>query len=377
MTMGIKKATSLFIFGALSIPLGGPPIFFINGLAAGFGFNRSIKIPSIEGVMDFPLVSGVVNGTLTSGGNDPATALKKLSEIIAPEIGEYWLAAGLKFTSYELINTAALLFVSFGKDFEINLLGLSYASLPPLLKKDDALAYFELAIKVSFKPSEGIISAEAQLTPNSFVLTKDCKLTGGFAFYLWYKDITQTIDGKEVPIPAGQFVITLGGYHPRFVAPAYFPVVPRLGIQWNIDVGVGKLSITGGAYFALVPTAIMAGGYLKVVFEAGPIKAWLNAYADFLIQWHPFYFNIGIGVTIGVSFGTTIAGVSVTLKFEVGADLLLQGPPVNGYAKVKVVVVSFTIPIGDKETKTKNTLIDEWGDFATSFLPSDKANDGG
>ncbi len=363
-----KNVTSLFIFGALDAPLGGVPAFFITGVAAGFGYNRSIKIPEVDKVMDFPLVSGVLNGTLT-GSNDPANALAELANVVAPEVGQYWLAAGLKFKSFELINTAAVLFISFGKNFEIDLLGLSYASLPPELPKDSALAYFELAIKVSFKPSEGIISVEAQLTPNSFVLTKECKLTGGFAFFLWYKNITQTIGGKPVDIPAGQFVITLGGYHPQFQAPAYYPTVPRLGFQWIMDVSVGKVSITGGAYFAICPTAIMAGGYLKVLFEAGPLKAWLDAYANFLIEWKPFFFSVDIGITIGASFGFTVSGVSITIKAELGAKLHLEGPPINGQVEVDWYVISFTIPIGDKKTETNDANLKSWDAFANSFLP--------
>lgn len=362
---GAGTAPSLFVFGVLNMPLGGPPAFFVTGIAAGFSYNRSIQIPSIEEVQGFPLVKGVVDGSFTS--SDPIQALTDISAIVKPEIGQYWVAAGLKFKSFELINTVALLFLSFGKEWEINLLGLSYATLPPEIP-DVALAYFELAIKVSFKPEVGIISAEARLTPNSYVLSRDCKVTGGFAFYLWYKDITT----KDYKISAGDFVITLGGYHPAFAKPVYYPDVPRLGMQWKMDISVGKISVGGGAYFALCPTAIMAGGYINVSFEMGSLSAWLNAYANFLIEWKPFYFNVGIGITVGVSFGTTIAGVSVTLKAELGAKLNLEGPPTHGSVEVNWYVISFTIPIGQGETAKDNQLT--WDLFAKSFLPANSTD---
>ncbi len=367
-TSGGDKATSLFIFAALNTPLGGLPAFFVTGLAAGFGYNRSLLLPPVEEVVSFEMVAGVLDGTLTES-NDPGTALAHLSEVVPPRVGEYWLAAGLKFRSFELINTAALIFVKFGKEFEIDILALSYAALPPELAKVNALAYFELAIKAAFKPAVGILSVEAQLTPNSFVLAKDCKVTGGFALYLWYKDTEQTIDGKVVHIPKGQFVVTLGGYHPLFQPPAYYPQVPRLGIQWHIAVSVGKLSIDGGAYFAICPTAVMAGGYLRVLFVAGPLKAWLDAYANFLIEWKPFYFDVAIGVTIGASFGFKVAGVSITVTAELNATLNLAGPPVNGEVHVDWLVISFTIPFGDKQTATSANNLKSWDAFATSFLP--------
>ncbi|WDF57257.1 DUF6603 domain-containing protein [Mucilaginibacter sp. KACC 22063] len=364
-----NKEPSLFIFGVLNVPLGGPPAFFVTGIAAGFSYNRGLIIPAIDQVQNFPLVKGLSEGSFTS--NDPAEALKQLSDFVPPQIGQYWLAAGIKFKSFGLINTSALLFLSFGKEWELNILGLSYATLPPEIPQNLALAYFELAIKVSFKFTAGIISAEAQLTPNSFVLTRDCRVTGGFAFYLWYKK--QVTDAYTVN--AGDFVISLGGYHPAFAVPVYYPVVPRLGMVWKMEIAVGKISISGGAYFALCPTAVMAGGYLNVNFELGPLSAWLNAYANFLIEWNPFYFKVGIGVTVGVSFGTTIAGVSVTLSAELGTKLNLEGPPVHGSVEVDWYVISFTIPIGSGETATDDNPI-TWELFEQSFLPApEKSND--
>jgi hypothetical protein len=362
---GAPTAPSLFIFAVLTTPLGGPPAFFVTAIAAGFSYNRSIQLPPIDKVQDFPLVRGLSDGSF-SDGQDPTSGLEALAAVVKPEVGEYWLAAGVKFTSFELITSSVLLFLSFGKDWEVNILGLSFASLPPGIPKNAALAYFELALKISFKPAEGIISAEAQLTPNSFVLSTDCKVTGGFAFYLWYKDITT----PDYHIPQGDFVITLGGYHPAFQKPVYYPDVPRLGMQWKMEISVGKISINGGAYFALCPTAVMAGGYLNVTFEMGPLKAWLDAYANFLIEWKPFYFNVGIGITVGASFGTVIAGVSVTLKAELGAKLNLEGPPTHGSVEVDWYVISFTIPIGSGKNATDDNNLN-WKGFAEAFLPAD------
>jgi hypothetical protein len=364
-----EDVTSLFIFGALNTPLGGPPAFFINGLAAGFGFNRGIKIPPVEEVMNFPLVTGVLNGSFSSG-DSPESGLAALGDLVPPVVGEYWVAAGLKFKSFELINTAALLFIQFGNNFEINILGLSYAALPPEVEKESALAYFELAIKVSIKPSAGVVSVEAQLTPNSFILSKECKVTGGFAFYLWYKNTTQLVDGEEVPVPSGQFVVSLGGYHPKFKAPKYYPKVPRLGLQWKMDFGIASVSITGETYFAICPTAVMAGGYLDATFKAGPLKAWFNAYANFLIEWKPFYFSVEIGITVGASFGTTIGGVDITLSVQMSAMLELAGPPIGGKVAVDWTVISFTIPFGDKDPETSPNNLASWDAFADSFLPN-------
>ncbi|MEM9599089.1 MAG: DUF6603 domain-containing protein, partial [Acidobacteriota bacterium] len=220
-------------------------------------------------------------------------------------------------------------------------------------------------LAVVFKPEDGVLSAQAQLTPNSFVLVQECRVTGGFAAVLWFKDI----ETPEATIPAGQFVISLGGYHPAFDAPSFFPVVPRLGLSWKVEAPVGNVSIDGGAYFALVPTAVMAGGYLKATFDAGPLSAWFQAAANFLIEWSPFFFQVDIGVQVGVQFQTEIAGVSVTLRAALGANLFLTGPKVHGQVEVNWYVISFTIPFGDGGAATTDNYLKEWTTFADEFLP--------
>lgn len=48
---------SMFVYAVLDKVLGGPPFFTVTGLAAGFGYNRSLVIPPIEQVATFPLIA--------------------------------------------------------------------------------------------------------------------------------------------------------------------------------------------------------------------------------------------------------------------------------------------------------------------------------
>lgn len=355
-------APSFFAFGVLDAPLGGVPAFFVTGVAFGFAVNSQIKPPPVDEVSSFPLLPANF-----AGGDEPLdTVAAKLSSVVTPTLGQYWIAAGLTFTSFKLIDGVVVGFFQFGREFEIDIVGVASAPLPKGLAAGKALAYVELGLLSVIKPEEGFISIEAQLTPNSYILAPDCKLTGGFAFYLWLKDLIAA-DG-ETPIPAGDFVISLGGYHPAFQAPSYYPYVPRVGLHWLIDVSISKVSINGGTYFALTPSSIMAGGYLSVLFEAGPLRATLNAQANFLIQWEPFYFNVDVGVSVSVGFKMTVFGVSVTISVSLGATLFLEGPPLNGKAKVDFYIVTFTIPIGSGKTETTDNKLD-WSAFEQAFLP--------
>ena len=196
----VKDEPSLFVFAVLHKELGGPAFFFVTGLAFGFGVNRLLKLPAIEDVQNFPLIKGATDPNYFSRSAD---AREKLQAYIPPSKGDYWLAAGVKFNSFGMIDSFAMLSVSFGTQLQIAILGMSKITVPkqlPGAPPVDPVANAELAIKVTFSPASGILAAEARLTDNSFLFTKDCRLTGGFAFYCWFA-------GEH----EGDFVVTLGG----------------------------------------------------------------------------------------------------------------------------------------------------------------------
>ncbi|WP_118973292.1 DUF6603 domain-containing protein [Taibaiella koreensis] len=356
---------SLFIFAYLNAPLGGPPCFFIKGLSGGFGYNRTINIPPANQIENFPFVAGIQKPAALGGvdGKAPTNeqALKALgTKIVPPQLGSYWVAAGIMFSSFELIDSKAVLMVIFGNDFEIALLGLSGLLLP---KTGRTYVGAQIAFKVTYKVSTGLLAMEAVLTSNSYVIDPNCRLTGGLAFYVWFKDQPDT--GAR----AGDFVFTLGGYHPAFKKPAYYPDVPRLGFSWAVG---GNVSIKGGAYFALTPSAVMAGGSLEAVYQSGNLKAWFTAYADFLIMWNPFYYDIRVGVSVGASYTVHFIWTT-TFKVELGADVHIWGPPMAGSVTVHWWVISFTVNFGATDTKPNDTRIIDWNEFQPYFLPSDKA----
>jgi hypothetical protein len=364
---------SLFIFGALLTPLGGPEFFFVTGLAAGFGYNRAIILPDMNSVPAFPLVA-VLNDPATLGATknpdgsysfpDPAAVLSKMDTSVPPQRGEYWLAAGVRFTSFYLINTSALLTVEFGKELEIGVTGISWMSMPPppepgAAPPDTRFAYVELGIEIQVIPSQGFISATAIITNNSYVIDPACHLSGGFAFYTWFGNNPH----------AGEFVLTIGGYHPAFTAPAYYPTVPRLAFNWAVS---DTVTISGDAYFALTASAIMAGGGLQVLFSDGDLKAWFIAQMDALITWAPFQYNIAISVSIGVSYRMRLLFVTVTLKIELGAGLTLWGPRMGGIAHINWYIISFSVGFGAAQPTGKNAIAwtDENGQgFAQTLLP--------
>ena len=156
----------------VSIPLGGPPYFFVLGLAGGFGYNRDLIAPTIDEVDSFPLVAVATGGSAIT---KPITMLGELENSVPPTIGAYWLAAGLRFNSFGLVNSFAMLYVLLNRGLEIGLLGIASMQLPP----GSPLVSIEMALKVRFSTADGVFSVEAQLTDNSWLLDESCRLTGG------------------------------------------------------------------------------------------------------------------------------------------------------------------------------------------------------
>jgi hypothetical protein len=357
----LNGTPSLFVFAVLEKDLGGPAFFFVTALAAGFGFKRKLILPDITEVQNFPLVRVIQEPDYIGKSADPKDALAKISTAIPPDPASYWLAVGVRFRSFGLIETVALLSATFGAEFTISILGLSTLTIPSNIQAGrTAICYAELALRAEFNPAVGVLSVEARLTSNSYIFDKACKLTGGFAFYTWFS-------GQH----SGDFVVTLGGYHPSFVPPPHYPLVPRVGIDWRVS---DSIRVTGELYFALTPSCLMAGGKLSAVYDGGWVRAWFIAYADFLVAWKPFHYDIRIGVSLGASATVDIDvglfSISMTISFELGVDLHVYGPDFSGTARIKFYVVSFTIGFGgDPELPAPIP----WDEFKQSFLPNDQA----
>jgi len=350
---------SMFVFGQVTGTFGGPPPFFVTGFAGGFGYNSRLRLPASGEVFQFPLVAGAQNPSVIGGKSPTPDAVLAIllglnggTPWVFHEIGQYWFAAGIQFTTYTIVSSNALLIVEFGKQLQFALLGISRTRFP--MSGTVTYAFLELQIELIVDPGIGVFGLSAILSANSFVLDPSCKLTGGFAFYYWF--------GPNAH--AGDFVITVGGYHVNFDPPDWYPEVPRVGFAWSLD---STISITGGAYFAMTPSAAMAGGSLRATYQYGNLKAWFTAWADMLVYWNPFQFDVYIGISVGASYRMDLLFTTTTLEVELGASLHLWGPPTGGSVTVHWWVISFTIEFG--EAKLKQPTVLTWAEFQEQLPP--------
>lgn len=338
--------TSLALFAALNDPpLGGPVFFFVTGLAAGFGYNSKLSIPTdASGVASFPLILAALPPN-SSTGQQPKSPMDIITSCVTPMQGEYWLAFGVLFRSFELLQSTALITATFGHDLQFALLGQSEISIPPAPPASNAeqLAYAQVDILATYCPQSETLEVLGVLDPSSYVLSKDCHLTGGFAYVLK---------------PSGDFVVTFGGYGPKFDYQSHgYPTVAPLQIYWQID---SHTNIKGYGYFAMTPAAMMAGGGLQATWNSGIFSAWFNIGVDLFMQWQPFAYQGDYTMSLGVSFDLRILWWNVHFSFQVGASLSIEGPPFRGKAHIDLGVISFDVSFGPSAGSPPPLL---WNEF--------------
>jgi hypothetical protein len=353
---GPDQYTSLAIFGGVFVPIGITPIINLTGVALGLGYNRRLIVPEdLNRIPNFMLVKALDRPEALA--NNPMQALFAFHEQVPPARGALWLAAGLRGTSFEIVNITAVLYVALDRGVDVGLIGIARMALPA---DDAAIVSIELALKARFSTSEGLFSVQAQLTDNSWLITHDCQLTGGFAFFMWFR--------------RSQFLLTIGGYHPSFQPLPEYPVVPRVGYRWNF---LGVVQIKGEAYFALTNTAVMTGTRMEATYGPDWIQVWFAAYTDILIAWDPFHYAVDIGISVGARLRIRVcffACCTIEISVSVGASLHLEGPPFHGSVTADLGVTSVTVPFGDDAQP--QPLAKHWDEFVALYVKSGDPNAG-
>ncbi|MEU9402800.1 DUF6603 domain-containing protein [Streptomyces sp. NPDC048242] len=353
---------SLFAYGALGSEVGfGPPVFQLRGISAGFGWNSRVRVPSADALGSFPFLVALDNPGEIGADDDEVDPLKVLSELIgsggpgawvSPQEGDLWFAAGIAFDCFATFTGRAMALVQTGSDLTISLLGAAGMQLPT--KSDKKIARVEIGLEATLRPTAGELSIGAGFTDKTFLIDPNCKLRGGVGMKFWFGNHAQ----------AGDFAFMLGAVPKERELPARYPKQPPAGLTWGLG---STVNITGSAYAAFTPKSLMAGGGLDIVFQSGMLRAWLSARVDALVEWNPFYFDVGIGVRVGVSATIKVWFVKVKISVEIGVSLRVWGPAVGGEATVHLWFISFTIGFGAKRRSTPPAL--DWGGFQGMLPP--------
>ncbi len=342
------RSPSLFVFGKLDLSkksIGGP-IFRLKKVAAGFGYQTRVRTPAISEVQSFPFVSMLK----TSSSEDPLMVLDTIlgysgTPWVYPESDNIWLAAGLNGTVYELVDITAVAIGQFGHDFTLGLYGTAEATFPKASRSPWARLMVD--VRAEYRSSKDTLEIDAAVAPGSFLVSQNCRLTGSAAVRAWF-------GRSDHP---GDFVVTVGGYHPRFNKPKHYPVSQRLGFDWHVSSGIYA---KGECYAALTPHAFMAGFNSHVHGDFGPFVADLQVYADALFEWNPFYFDLSFGCSAHVRL-KPFPAVEASIHGEV------WGPPVGGHCVGTLWGLKKEADFGSKRRDTSKALTAE--EFRKNMLP--------
>ncbi|EER25091.1 hypothetical protein D8B26_007691 [Coccidioides posadasii str. Silveira] len=353
--IGVKPNVfeSSFVYFMLNGPLATLEFAEIKGVTGGFGYNTFLKFPDAKNVTQFPMIN-------VPQTQDPKDALSSLisSGWFFPQKGSFWVAAGLTVLAFEVLQVQAVVVIEWNPSIKLGLFGVATADMPPGAPDARKFVHVQLGIVAAVDFNAGTLKIEGQLTPSSYVLDPSCHLEGGFGFYTWFSNSESSA--------AGDFVFTIGGYHRSFKPPAQYPTPPRLAISWSYD---SAISIRGEAYFAITPKACMGGGRLDASLTLGPLYAFFDAYADFLINYKPFHFTAEGGLSVGVRFTLDLWICTIHIGVEISATLYLQGPPIAGRVHVNFWVFGFDIDFGHLEGPPDPIL--SWQKFYEMVLQAD------
>lgn len=240
---------SFFVFGRFDGPLVTLEFAEITGVEVGFGQNYSLRAPTAQEFTTFPLVQPPMG---IDGKSDPMEVMHDFDNFLSVKQGSTWFAIGLSADALDVLSMTIAILVAFASDgFQMSMLGLCCASYPPASsnpgqKPVETYVYVQMGLSATLELHglAGSLLVAGALTPNSFILYPDCHLTGGFGLSYWFGTHPY----------AGDFAFTIGGYHPAFHVPSYYPNADRLGISWDLS---SCLSVRGEAYFAVTPKLCM------------------------------------------------------------------------------------------------------------------------
>lgn len=325
----VDSSASLYVFAALNAPLGGPPFFFVTGLAGGFGYNR--QSPQGLPLSKHPFIAAIEQGS---------SAIQGLAAGFSPAEGNHWFAAGVKFRSLGLIEGIVVAVAAFGHDLHFQILGRGRLDLGPLLS---------LGIDIQASASSESMQVRAGVSSDSYLLHPDfIRPEGDMGLGTWY-------GGSQY---AGDFYFSVGGFL-ESARKEHYPSLNRIGMSARL---LGFVDAKGGGFFALTPQALMAGANLSLSARFAGIGAGLDAYAQVYMRYQPFFLEAEAGVTVWLQF---------LGRHEVSAWLHLYSPPMGGRAEVSLDLllkeIEFGFDFGEDRDSSKDRQL-TWQEFVESML---------
>jgi hypothetical protein len=299
-----------------------PPIelglgFTLDGVGGLLAIHRTAAVDALRTAMKAGQLSTILfpKNAITNA----AQILAQLDALFPTAPGRFLFGpmALIGWGTPTVLTASIAVILELPEPIEIIILGVLQAKFPtpsaPLVKLNmDALGVIDF--------SQDEVSLDATLF--------DSKL------------ITFTISG-DMALRAnwssqGEFLLSIGGFHPQFTPPPGFPTLKRITIDMPSGI-VSKLRLA--AYLAVTSNSLQFGAALDVFIGVSGFGLSGHLGFDALLQLNPFHFEADISGSIALTAGGDDL-MSVSL------DATLTGPaPWNIAGKFKVHIVFFDVHI--------------------------------
>ncbi len=333
-----SKGYSLLILitveGFTPIPLGFG--FTLTGIGGLLGIHRTVRTETLR--------QGLKTGTLDSilFPRDPVRnapqLLSDLRAVFPPTRGRHVLGpmVQLRWGSPTLLTLDLAVLLELPTPVRLIVLGRLQVLLPnqshPLVQiRMDALGVLDF--------NEGTVALDATLYDSRIL---DFTLTGDMALRARWGD-------------QPNFVLAIGGFHPRFPAPAGLPALRRLAL--TLADG-DSLQLRCQAYLALTSNTVQFGARVDLHAAGGGFSFDGMLGFDALVQLAPLAFQVDVAAAIALRYrGRLLMGISFKGR--------LAGPTpwhVEGKATIKIlffkVSVSFERQFGSRTTPPLPAAVD-------------------
>ncbi|MCB0629045.1 MAG: hypothetical protein KDD15_04920, partial [Lewinella sp.] len=317
---------------AIQLPFG----FQLEGVGGLVGIHRTMKVDELRN----RILKGSIESIMF-----PKDVIKNATKIISdlraifpPQHKHYVLAPFLKISwgipTVVEVDLGVLVELPFkGRLLLVGSVGVFL----PDKKAPERLVDIHVDVLGDFNFSASYVLIEGRLRKSKI---EKVPLEGGFAFMLSWGDRTQ-------------FLMSLGGYHPRYKKPDGFPKIPRL----TALIKKGKDTVLTCQYYQAITSNSYQIGLkadLMVKWKSAIVKGWLEFNA--LLQFDPFLFEADLHIGAAIRYKSrNLAGVDFYM--------LLSGPApwrAKGYAKIEILFFSLKIKFnrtwGDEQTVAPSSI---------------------
>ncbi|HST39603.1 MAG TPA: DUF6603 domain-containing protein [Conexibacter sp.] len=268
--------------------------FTLIGVGGLLGLNRTMRLqPLMEGVR-----TGAINSVMFPRdviANAPKI-ISDLRTLFPPENGKFLIGpmAKLGWGTPTLVSLALGIIIEIPGNLAI--IGVLRIALPA-----DQVAV--VVIQVNFAGA----------------IEFDKKRVYFFASLFDSRVLFLTIEG-EIAVVAqfgddATFVLSVGGFHPRFDPPPLPVPVPRRIAVNIINTAVARVRVEG--YFAVTSNTVQFGARAELFFGFSALNVQGSIGFDALFQFSPFHFVIEVSASFSVKvFGIGLFSISVRMSLE-------------------------------------------------------------